>query len=99
MKFPALVLTVFSFAGCSTQEKRSQIPPVGRRLVRVPLEQGSPYKGGRGGSGFGDACANVLRDSTTGGKYLLARSTLATASSRTSTIDSGAILSAVGYYA
>jgi hypothetical protein len=99
MLFLAFVLMVLSLTACGAHEKANPIPPVGRKLVRVALETGSPLKVGREGSGFGDTCANVLRDSTTGLEYLLVRSTVATARSRTATIDSGTVLSAVGYYA
>ena len=99
MNFSALVLAVLSFGACTPREKASLVPPVGRQLVRVALEPGSPLKVGRAGSGFGDTCANVLRDSKTGYEYLLVRSKVATSRSKTSTIDSGTVLSAVGYYA
>ena len=99
MKVSALALAVLSFNACTPREKASLIPPVGRQLVRVALEPSSPLKVGRAGSGFADTCANVLRDSTTGYEYLLVRSTVAASRSQTATIDSGAVLSAVGYYA
>ena len=99
MKFRTFFLAALSISACVAREKPTPIPPVGHHLVRVPLEPSSPLRVGRAGSGFGDICANVVRDSTTGREYLLVRSTVATARSKTATVDSGAVLNAVGYYA
>jgi hypothetical protein len=98
------ILSMFSIAvtivpGVASSQGSTGSPPVGRTLVKAPAEPGNPYPAGPPGSGFGDTCALQLRDSTTGERYLLIRSRVATARSGTPSIDSGTVILAVGYYA
>jgi hypothetical protein len=92
-------LVMLGLWGCSTTKERDIIPTVGTTLTRVSVDAFGRYHAGRAGSGFGDGCSILLQDPKTGGRYLLVRSQVATATSKSSAADTTPFLMAMGEYA